>query len=124
MKPAIASAMARRSSIIGEIAGMLAEATTVMFDVLELLAAFPSGLVVETTAVLATGPGAEGSVTASAIEAEPALAIEPSEQVTVVVPLQLPCVGMAETKVVPAGIASVTVTFAAAVGPAFVTRIV
>ena len=43
---------------------------------------------------------------------------------TVVVPLQLPCVGVAETNVVPAGIASVTVTFAAAVGPALLTAIV
>ena len=124
MKPAIASAMARSSSIIGEIAGMLAEATTVMFEVLELLPGVGSGLVVETVAVFPTGPGAEGSVTVRAIDAEPGFAIVPSVQVTVVVPLQLPCVGVAETKVVPAGMMSVTVTFAAAVGPALLTAIV
>src|SRR6185295_5688353 len=98
--------------------------TTVIVDVLELLPAFGSGLVVDTTAVFTTGPGVDGSVTVSAIDAEPALAIVPSEQVTVVVPLQLPCVGVAETNVVPAGIASDTLTFAAAVGPPLLTVIV
>jgi hypothetical protein len=123
MKPAIASATARSSNIIGEIAGIVATGTTVMLDVLELFPAPGSGLVVDTTAVFASGPGADGSVTVSAIDAEPRFAMEPSEQVMVVVPLQLPCVGVAETKVVPAGIASVTVTFAAAVGPALLTAI-
>src|SRR5258708_23279264 len=110
MKPAIAKARARRSSIIGEIAGMFEAGTTVIVDVLELLPAFGSGLVVITLAVFVTGPGVDGSVTVSAIDAEPALAIVPSEQVTVVVPLQLPCVGVAETKGVPAGSAVVTPT--------------
>ena len=71
MKPAMANATARSSSIIGEIAGMFADGITVMFEVLELLHEFGSGLVVDTTAVFATGPGVDGSVTVSAIEAEP-----------------------------------------------------
>src|SRR3954447_6114207 len=124
MKPAIASAIARRSSSIGEIAEMFAAGITVIVDVLELFAAFASGLVVDTVAVFTTVPGADGSVIVRAIDAEPRFAIEPSEQVTVVVPLQLPCVGIAETKVAPAGIVSVTVTLAAAVGPALFTAIV
>ena len=44
-------------------------------------------------------------------------------QVTVVVPEQLPCVGVADTKVRPAGSESVTTTFVAAAGPWFDTTI-
>ena len=42
---------------------------------------------------------------------------------TVLLPLQLPCDDVAETKVVPAGRVSVTTTFVAVIGPLLVTVI-
>jgi hypothetical protein len=54
--------------------------------------------------------------------AEPPTAIAPSEQLTVLVPEQDDPAGdgAAETKVVPAGRMSPTITLAAGLGPAFV----
>src|SRR5688500_151535 len=78
-----------------------------------------SGVLV-TVAVLVNEPE-DGGVTTSVIVALVPLAIAPSVQVTVVVPEQLPCDGVAETKVVPAGSTSVTTTFDAVSGPALLT---
>ena len=55
--------------------------------------------------------------------AELPFARAPRLQVTVVVPLQAPCVGVAETKLTPAGNGSVTVTLVAGEGPVLVTII-
>jgi hypothetical protein len=49
------------------------------------------------------------------------LAREPRLQVTVAVPLQEPCVVVAETKVTPDGSVSVRFTFVAEAGPLFVS---
>lgn len=86
----MANAMASSSSVLGEVAGMLDDATTVMADVLELLPGFGSVLAVVAVAVFETGPAVEGSVMVRLIVAEPRLLIVPRLQVTVVVPLQLP----------------------------------
>ena len=48
----------------------------------------------------------------------------PRLQVTLLVPVQAPWLGVAEPKVTPPGSVSVTATFAAAVGPLFVTVMV
>ena len=45
----------------------------------------------------------------------------PRLQVTVVVPLHEPCVGVAEVNLTPAGKSSVSVTFEAGEGPLLVT---
>lgn len=103
---------------------MFAAEMTVMVEVLVLLARFGSVLDVVTVAVFDTGPGVDGSVTVKVIVAEAALAKVPRLQVTVVVPLQLPVFGVAETNVVPAGRMSVTTTFVADAGPLLVTPMV
>src|ERR1700682_2788020 len=103
---------------------MLPARTTVIVDVLLLLSPFGSTLLVKTLAVFDTGPGVEGSVTCRLMLADAALTIVPRLQVTVVVPLQLPWVGVAETKVTPAGRMSVTATLVADPGPAFATTMV
>ena len=59
--------------------------------------------------------------TVSVTVAVPLLATVPRAQVMVVVPLQLPCEGVAETNVTPEGRTSVTETFAALLGPALLT---
>ena len=97
---------------------MAAAGITVMLDVLLLFAGFVSGFELLTDAVFDTEPGVDGSVTTSEIVAEPPLPIVPSAQVTVDEPLQFPWLGVAETKDVPAGITSATVTPAAGAGPA------
>jgi hypothetical protein len=56
--------------------------------------------------------------------AEPLLASVPRAQVTVVVPLQVPTDGVAETNVVPEGRVSLTLARVAALGPAFETVMV
>jgi hypothetical protein len=88
-----------------------------------LLARFESRVLEATVAVLATVPAELGLLTTSAMVAEPPAARVPREQLTVLVPVQDDPAGdgVAETKVVPAGRTSVTVTFAAGLGPAFVT---
>jgi hypothetical protein len=73
-------------------------------------------------AVFATVPVELGLLTTSVIVAEPKAARVPREQLTVLVPVQDdPAGGVAETKVAPAGRISPTITFAAGLGPAFVT---
>ncbi len=89
-----------------------------------LFAGFESAVDEVTVAVFdVLVPGAPAWVTI-VIVAEAPLASVPSEQTTVDVPLQLPCDGVAEVKVTPAGSASVTTTLLAGEGPLFVTLIV
>jgi hypothetical protein len=95
---------------------------TVVVVVKELLSAFGSGVVEVTLAVFMSDPEVV-AVTTSEIVAVAALFIVPSVQVTVVVPLQVPTVGVADTNVAPVGSASVIVTAFAANGPLFVTEI-
>ena len=73
-----------------------------------------------TLAVLVNCPAIWG-VTVMFTIAPAAFAIDPRLHVTVVVPTQVPWVGIAETKFMPGGRASVTVTFVAGDGPLFVT---
>jgi hypothetical protein len=96
-------------------------AVTVTVYVEVLLARFESRVSEATVAVLATVPDVLGLLTTSVIVAEPRAARVPREQLTVLVPVQDPCDGVAETNVVPAGRMSPTTTFAAGLGPAFVT---
>jgi hypothetical protein len=63
---------------------------TVNVDVAESFAGLVSGLPLVTEAVFDIGPAAEGSVNFSEIVAVPPLAMVPSEQTTVAVPVQLP----------------------------------
>jgi hypothetical protein len=86
-----------------------------------LLAVFGSGVVETTVAVFATGTDMRGLTTTSTTVAERPAATVPREQLTVLVPEQNPCDGVAETNVVPAGRMSATVTPAAGLGPAFAT---
>jgi hypothetical protein len=88
-----------------------------------LLARFGSRVPEATVAVLATVPDEPGLLTTRTMVAEPPTAIAPSEQLTVLVPEQDDPAGdgAAETKVVPAGRMSPTITFAAGLGPALVT---
>ena len=77
-----------------------------------------------TVAVFETTPAPAGIWMVNVIVALPPLFSAPREQITVVVPLQTPCVVCADTNVVPAGRMSVTVTADAPVGPLFVTTMV
>jgi hypothetical protein len=86
-----------------------------------LLAVFGSGVVETTVAEFATGTDMRGLTTTSTTVAERPAATVPREQLTVLVPEQDPCDGVAETNVVPAGRTSATVTLAAGLGPAFAT---
>ena len=88
---------------------------TVVVAVALLLAWFGSSVLLVTVAVLERGPLL--AVTTIVIVAEPPLARLPRLQVTVVVPLQLPTLGVAETKLTPAGNGSLSTTAAAASGP-------
>jgi hypothetical protein len=105
---------------VGTLAG---GAATVTVAVEALLARFGSRVPEATVAVLATVPDEPGLLTTRTMVAEPPTAIAPSEQLTVLVPEQDDPAGdgAAETKVVPAGRMSPTITFAAGLGPAFVT---
>ena len=86
-----------------------------------LLAGFGSGVMEEAVAVLETVPDMLGLLTTSTAVATPLAGTVPREQVTVLVPVQDPCDGVAETNVVPAGRVSLTVTLAARLGPALAT---
>lgn len=88
-----------------------------------LFAALGSAVVPDTVAVLETLVP-ELKWTTSAMVAEPLLAIVPSEQETVVVPLHDPCDGVADTNEVLPGMVSLTVAPAAALGPALLTVMV
>jgi hypothetical protein len=84
------NASASNSRANGESVGIAAADATVTVDVAALFAGFVSVFEDVTVAVFDTGPVVDGSVRVSAIVAAPPLLIVPSEQVTVVVPLQLP----------------------------------
>jgi hypothetical protein len=86
-----------------------------------LLARFESRVSVATVAVLATVPDVLGLLTTSTMVADLPAARVPREQLTVLVPVQDPCDGVAETNVAPAGRVSLTVTAADRLGPAFAT---
>lgn len=75
---------------IGESIGIEAAGTVVTTAVALLFAGFVSVFDELTVAVFDTLPGVDGKVTTSETVAVPPLAIVPSEQVTVDVPLQLP----------------------------------
>src|SRR5687768_9763081 len=117
------SALIRAISAHWERVGILAESTAVNAEPALLSGVGSSSGVLATVAVLANVPKAGGVMT-SVIVAVPPLAIAPRVQVTVVVPEQLPCDGVAETNVVPAGRMSVTTTFDAVSGPALLTVMV
>src|SRR5438105_8103607 len=122
--PKAANTSASNASISGERVGApVAAATTVAFAVDELFAAVVS-LALLTVAVFMNVPGVIGAVIVSVMVAFPPFAIVPRPQVTVDVPLQVPCDGIADTSVVPAGMLSVTATEVADAGPAFDTVIV
>jgi drug/metabolite transporter superfamily protein YnfA len=96
---------------------------TVVVVVKELFSAFGSGVVEVTLAVFVSVPDVV-AVTTRVIAAVAALFIVPSVQVTVVVPVQVPTEGVADTSVAPVGNTSVIVTAVAARGPLLVTVIV
>ena len=93
---------------------------TAVPSVSELLALFGSISVRLTEAVLLKVP-ADVGVTAIVTVAFAPLFKLPRLQVTVAVPLQVPWLGIAETKVAPAGSVSVTTTPVAVSGPLLVT---
>jgi hypothetical protein len=112
---------ARRARRSGERVGICATTEKVAVD--ELFAGFGSELLLETVAVFVAGPTVWAFVTMVIVAVTPE-AIVPSEQVTVVVPLQVPWLGVADTNVTLAGSTSTIVTPVAEFGPAFVTAIV
>jgi hypothetical protein len=115
----------RRTSIHSESAGTGAGgAGVIVTTAVELLfAGFGSASVAETVAVFDTDPVGGALIASVTVTVEPEV-IVPTLQVTVVVPVQLPCVDEAEEKVVPAGSASATATFVAVLGPLLCTVIV
>src|SRR5580765_8025925 len=94
------------------IAGPLDGEFTLVCNVTELSLPSESLSAAFTDALLVSIPAACGTTTRLTI-ANASLAIEPNVHVTVVVPEQLPCVGVAETKLIPAGRLSVTTTLVA-----------
>ncbi len=97
------------------------ESKTVAVDA--LFAGFESASAAETVAVFVTVPPATGAVTTSVIVAEAPLFSAAIEQVMVEVPLQVPG-GADDTRLLPTGKTSVTVTDVAVAGPALLTTIV
>src|SRR5437899_6197783 len=77
----------------------------------------------ETVAVFVTGPAVVALATMDA-EAEAPTASVPRLQLMVVVPLQVPWLGVAETRVIPAGSGSVKMTPVEGEGPLCVTVMV
>src|SRR5215475_16234307 len=96
----------------------LASVTLVLSEVV-LLPKLVSGWLAETAALLVKDPVIVG-VTTIVIVAPAPFARAPRLQVTVVVPLQVPRLGTAETKLTLAGSASTKVTSVAISGPRFV----
>ena len=92
---------------------------TVVTAVEVLLAVLESDSVADTVAVLLKLPAAVG-VTTRVTVALALLLIVPRGQLTVLVPLQLPWPGVAETKLTPAGKVSVKLTPVAVEGPLLV----
>lgn len=119
-----ASEVARNSMPKGEIVGISSVAAIWIVAVDVLFAGAVSALMAVTVAVFTTGPAVRAGVRESAIVAVARGFRVPREQVTVVVPLQVPWVGVAEISVAPAGRMSVTVTPAASEGPLLVTVMV
>ena len=76
-----------------------------------------------TIVVLLTPPAAVGATTIVTVVLAP-LVKSPRLQVTVLVPLQVPWLGVAETKLTPGGKVSVITTPVAASGPLFMTVMV
>ena len=74
----------------------------------------------DTTAVLVIVPALSGVITMDTV-ALPSLAMVPSEQVTVAVPVQVPWLGVDDTCVTPLGSVSVRVTLVALRGPPLLT---
>jgi len=92
--------------------------TTVVVAVAVLLAPLGSAVTAETVAVFVRVPLAVGeTATTTSIVARAPPGKIPSAQVTVVVPEQDPVLGVAETRVTPAGRVSVTVTPLVVDGP-------
>jgi hypothetical protein len=95
---------------------------TVTVAVEVLFAELGSNSLETTFAVLESEPDPVGVTTmiTDTVPAVPVGGMVPSPHVTVVVPLHVPCVGVAETKVAAAGRTSVSVTPVAGEGPLFV----
>lgn len=116
---------ANAASIPGESVGIVEPPTTT--EVLESLSGLVSGVDVSTVAVLVSAPAGSVTVTVIVIVAPPPAGTVPRIAVTVppepgAGPLQLPWLVTQETKVVPGGRGSVTVTARASAGPALATR--
>lgn len=121
--PSIPSIAASAINTHSDIVGMSAlAAPTARAGALELLllelGSLPDAL---TLAVLAIVPLVAVTVALRATVALAPLASVPRLQVTLVVPVQLPCDGVALTNCRPAGRTSVTTTFVAGDGPPLVT---
>src|SRR5437879_648510 len=91
--------------------------------VAELLPVLVSGLLPATVAVFVWAPTVLGVVT-SVIVTDAPEAIVPMLQFRIAPPVQEPCVVVADTKVLPAGIGSAIVTPVASLGPLLVTTVV
>jgi len=89
----------------------------------ELFAGFGSALALVTVATFVVGPTVVALATME-IVAVPPFVIVPRAQLTVVVPLQEPWLGVAETRVMVDGSVSVTETDDASFGPPFATLMV
>src|ERR1051326_330076 len=100
----------------GPFAGVL----IVVCRLTELSLASGSLSVAATLAVFVKVP-ADCGTTMILITAIALRASEPRLHVTVAVPLHVPCVGVAEVKLIPTGKLSVTTTFVAGEGPLLVT---
>jgi hypothetical protein len=108
--------------VIARSAGVVAGLTVVVIGPAVLLPELGSGVVLNTLALLLRSGGLTiVGVTVMVIVALAPLARLPRLQVTVLVPLQLPWLGMAEPNVTLPGNVSVTVTAEAEVGPLLVT---
>ena len=88
-----------------------------------LLAVFDSGSLPTTVAVFVISPVTVGRTTSVIVTVEPAGTV-PRLQVISAPPVHVPCVVDTETKVVPAGSGSASVTCVAASGPWLPTTIV
>ena len=100
--------------------GPLAGELIVVCRLTELSLVSGSVSVAATLALFVKVPAACGT-TMMLITANAFRASEPRVHVIVVVPLHIPCVGVAEVKLIPIGKLSVTMTFVAGDGPLFVT---
>lgn len=106
-----------------ESAGTVGGALKVVVELELLLSALVSVVVVETVAVSETEAPELARATSVTVAEAPG-AIWPREQATAEVPLQEPCDGAAETKLVFAGSVSATVMPAAQLDPVLVTVMV